>query len=36
MKPTAALVGAVLALGLPAYLFGWAVLVLSLIDLFSI
>ena len=35
MKPTAALVGVVLALGLPAYMFGWAVLVLSLIDLFS-
>lgn len=34
MKRSAALVGVVIGLGLPIYLFGWTVLVLSFIDLF--
>ncbi|MEY9260318.1 hypothetical protein ABH903_003361 [Brevibacterium epidermidis] len=34
MKPTAALIGVALGLGLPIYLVGWAVLALSFIDLF--
>lgn len=34
MKLSAALAGVVLGLGLPIYIFGWAVLALSFIDLF--